>query len=45
VICVDIDPSTVTQLLDRGSSQAVGMVTDVGTFLPLLADALLETDE
>jgi lysine-ketoglutarate reductase/saccharopine dehydrogenase-like protein (TIGR00300 family) len=41
VVCVDIDPSTVTQLLDRGSSQAVGMVTDVGTFVPTLADKLI----
>ena len=38
VVCVDINPATVTQLLDRGSAQAVGMVTDVGTFLPTLAD-------
>jgi len=42
-VCVDIDPSTVTQLLDRGSAQAVGMVTDVGTFVPMLADELLAT--
>jgi lysine-ketoglutarate reductase/saccharopine dehydrogenase-like protein (TIGR00300 family) len=41
-VCVDIDPATVTQLLDRGSSQAVGMVTDVGTFVPMLADRLLD---
>jgi lysine-ketoglutarate reductase/saccharopine dehydrogenase-like protein (TIGR00300 family) len=41
-VCVDIDPSTVTQLLDRGSSQAIGMVTDVGTFVPMLADRLVE---
>ena len=41
-VCVDIDPSTVTQLLDRGSSQAVGMVTDVGTFVPMLADRLVD---
>ena len=40
-VCVDIDPSTVTQLIDRGSSHAIGMVTDVGTFVPLLADDLL----
>jgi lysine-ketoglutarate reductase/saccharopine dehydrogenase-like protein (TIGR00300 family) len=40
-ICVDIDPATVTQLLDRGSSQAVEMVTDVGTFVPMLADRLV----
>jgi hypothetical protein len=42
VICVDINPATVTQLLDRGSAQAVGMVTDIGTFVPILADQLLD---
>ena len=42
VICVDINPATVTQLLDRGSAQAVGMVTDIGTFVPMLAEQLLE---
>ena len=42
VICVDINPATVTQLLDRGSAQAVGMVTDIGTFVPILAEQLLE---
>ena len=41
VVCVDINPATVTQLLDRGSAQAVGLVTDVGTFVPALADELL----
>jgi len=41
-VCVDIDPATVTQLLDRGSAQAVGMVTDVGMFLPRLADVLID---
>ncbi|WP_144903146.1 ornithine cyclodeaminase family domain [Halobellus captivus] len=44
VVCVDINPATVTQLLDRGSSQAIGMVTDVGTFVPLLADAILDSE-
>jgi Uncharacterized conserved protein len=39
-VCVDINPGTVTQLVDRGSAQAVGMVTDVGTFVPMLADKL-----
>ncbi|MEZ3143864.1 TIGR00300 family protein [Halobaculum sp. MBLA0143] len=39
-ICVDIDPATVTQLVDRGSAQATGMVTDVGMFLPRLAEAV-----
>ena len=44
-VCVDIDPATVTQLLDRGSAQAIGMVTDVGTFLPLLTEQLRASDE
>ncbi len=43
-VCVDINPATVTQLLDRGSAQAIGMVTDVGAFLPMLADELLPGD-
>ena len=42
VVCVDINPATVTQLLDRGSSQAIGMVTDIGTFVPTLAEKLLD---
>ena len=41
-ICVDINPSTVTKLSDRGSAQVVGIVTDIGTFLPLLYNALQE---
>ncbi|ADB61566.1 LOR/SDH bifunctional protein conserved domain protein [Haloterrigena turkmenica DSM 5511] len=41
-VCVDINPATVTQLLDRGSAQAIGMVTDIGTFIPMLAEELLE---
>jgi lysine-ketoglutarate reductase/saccharopine dehydrogenase-like protein (TIGR00300 family) len=44
VVCVDINPATVTQLLDRGSSQAIGMVTDIGTFVPTLADEILTGD-
>ena len=43
-ICVDINPSTVTKLSDRGSAQVVGIVTDIGTFLPLLYEALHEED-
>lgn len=35
-VCVDINPAVVTKLLDRGSAQAIGIVTDVGTFLPML---------
>jgi hypothetical protein len=44
VVCVDINPATVTQLLDRGSSQAIGMVTDIGTFIPTLAEEVLGED-
>lgn len=33
VICVDINPSVVIKLLDRGGVQAVGLVMDVGSFL------------
>ncbi len=43
-ICVDINPSAVTKLTDRGTAQAVGIVTDVGAFLPALADALGDKD-
>lgn len=39
-ICVDINPATVTKLMDRGSAQAIGLVTDIGTFLPQLADEI-----
>lgn len=35
-ICVDINPATVTKLMDRGSAQTLGVVTDVGVFLPML---------
>ncbi|MGH9846314.1 MAG: TIGR00300 family protein, partial [Blastocatellia bacterium] len=40
MVCVDINPAVVTKLSDRGSQQTVGVVTDVGTFLNLLAQQL-----
>jgi lysine-ketoglutarate reductase/saccharopine dehydrogenase-like protein (TIGR00300 family) len=40
VVCVDINPAVVTKLADRGSTQTVGIVTDVGLFLHQLAAAL-----
>jgi lysine-ketoglutarate reductase/saccharopine dehydrogenase-like protein (TIGR00300 family) len=40
VICVDINPAVVTKLADRGSSQTIGLVTDVGLFLHQLAAKL-----
>ena len=36
VIVVDINQSTVTKLMDRGTWQALGIVSDVGAFLPLV---------
>ncbi|MGC8962095.1 MAG: TIGR00300 family protein, partial [Candidatus Bathyarchaeia archaeon] len=40
VICVDINPAVALKLLDRGTAQAVGVVSDVGVFLPLLVREL-----
>lgn len=42
MVCVDINPAVVTKLSDRGSSQAAGIVTDVGLFLNLLVKELQE---
>ena len=36
VVCIDINPSTVIKLGDRGSFQTVGLVTDVEPFLRVL---------
>lgn len=44
-ICVDINPASVTKLMDRGTSQAIGIVSDAGIFLPSLLDALHELDK
>ena len=41
LVCVDINPATVTKLADRGSAQAVGIVTDIGLFLEQLARELV----
>ncbi len=40
MVCVDINPAVVTKLADRGSSQTVGIVTDVGLVLHRLAQRL-----
>ena len=37
VIVVDINQPTVTKLMDRGTWQALGIVSDVGAFLPMVA--------
>lgn len=44
-ICVDINPSTVTKLMDRGSAQAIGLVTDIGTFLPQLFEEVQKAEK
>jgi lysine-ketoglutarate reductase/saccharopine dehydrogenase-like protein (TIGR00300 family) len=41
LVSVDINPATVTKLADRGSAQAVGIVTDIGLFLDQLAAELI----
>ena len=40
--CVDINHAVVTKLADRGSHQALGIVTDVGLFLRDLVDDLCQ---
>jgi lysine-ketoglutarate reductase/saccharopine dehydrogenase-like protein (TIGR00300 family) len=41
LVAVDINPATVTKLADRGSAQAIGIVTDIGLFLEQLAQELV----
>ena len=33
MVCVDINPAVVTKLADRGSSQTLGIATDVSLFV------------
>jgi len=40
IVCVDINPAVATKVSDRGTGQAVGVVTDVGLFLTLLSQEL-----
>lgn len=40
VACVDISPATVTKLMDRGSTQTVGIVSDAEPFLRALVAEL-----
>jgi lysine-ketoglutarate reductase/saccharopine dehydrogenase-like protein (TIGR00300 family) len=41
LVSVDINPATVTKLADRGSAQAMGIITDIGLFLEQLARELV----
>jgi lysine-ketoglutarate reductase/saccharopine dehydrogenase-like protein (TIGR00300 family) len=40
VVCIDINPSTVIKLSDRGSFQTIGLVTDVEPFLRALTQEI-----
>ena len=40
VIVVDINQTTVTKLMDRGTWQALGIVSDVGAFLPMVVQQI-----
>jgi lysine-ketoglutarate reductase/saccharopine dehydrogenase-like protein (TIGR00300 family) len=40
LVCVDINQATVTKLMDRGSWQSMGIITDVGLFVRKLAETL-----
>ena len=44
VVCVDINPATVTKLADRGTFQTVGLVTDVEPFLRVLLHEINKTE-
>ena len=37
-VCVDINPAVVTKLIDRGSAQTVGIVSDIGLFMRVLTE-------
>lgn len=40
LVCIDINQATVTKLMDRGSWQSMGIITDVGLFIRELAELL-----
>jgi lysine-ketoglutarate reductase/saccharopine dehydrogenase-like protein (TIGR00300 family) len=41
LVCVDINPAVATKVSDRGTGQAIGVVTDVGLFLDHLCRVLV----
>ena len=45
VVAVDISQPVVTKLIDRGTAQAIGIVTDVGAFLPIVVEHLKEISD
>lgn len=45
VVAVDISQPVVTKLIDRGTIQAIGIVTDVGAFLPTIVQHLEKIEQ
>ncbi|GAC1395357.1 MAG: TIGR00300 family protein [Vulcanimicrobiaceae bacterium] len=45
VICVDINPASVTKLTDRGSTQSIGLVMDAASFLREIWHALRPAED
>ncbi|MDQ6866221.1 MAG: TIGR00300 family protein [Thermoproteota archaeon] len=45
VVAVDISQPVVTKLIDRGTIQAIGIVTDVGAFLPTVVKHLEDIEQ
>lgn len=43
-VCVDISNASVTKLADRGSAQVISVVTDIGSFLPILKEELYKLE-
>jgi hypothetical protein len=41
VVSVDINPLVVNQSIDRNPAECIGIVTDIGLFLSMLARQLL----
>ncbi len=40
IICVDINPAAIAKLINRGTIQQIGVVSDIGLFLPALIEEL-----
>jgi lysine-ketoglutarate reductase/saccharopine dehydrogenase-like protein (TIGR00300 family) len=44
-VCVDINPAVVTKLIDRGSAQTIGIVSDIGLFVRVLTEKCIGREE
>ena len=43
-VCVDINPAVVTKLIDRGSAQTIGIVSDIGLFMRVLTEKCIGSE-